>query len=96
MTVRELERRMDSHELSEWLAYDQLDVIPDLYWIGAQICWVIASTMSSGKRRYTIADFIPRARPSPRILSGDVAYAIWQGIKAAQNEKLKRGHHRMG
>ncbi len=51
---------MSSCELSEWIAYDQLDRIPDPYWSSASICWAIASFMGSGKKKYKIDDFIPR------------------------------------
>lgn len=60
MTVSQLEREMSSHELSEWLAYANIEPLPDHYFIGAQICAVTASAWG-GKAR--IDDYIPKPEP---------------------------------
>ncbi len=77
---------MDSEELSRWIAYDQLDRIDDHYWIGAQICQVLAQVMTG--KPYKVEDFIPRRR-RPRIVSGEAGLAWFGGIAAAQNAKAK-------
>lgn len=66
MTVERLEREMSSAELSEWYAMERIDPLPDLYWIGAQICLVIASFFG-GAKKLTIDDFRPVAAPKRRL-----------------------------
>jgi hypothetical protein len=78
---------MDSQELSSWLAYDQVDGIEDAYWIGGMIASVIANSMSSSTRRFDPADFIPRRRPKPKILSGDAGRSFFRGVSQAQEKK---------
>lgn len=64
MTVGELGRRMDSAELSEWLAFDRVEGIPDPHWQTALIALLIARTMG-GDRRAQLEDFLPRREPLP-------------------------------
>lgn len=63
------------------MAADSLDnVLPDPYWIGAQICTLIAAT---GGQKTAVEDWIPsRGRPV-RIMSGEHGRAIIQGLGAA-------------
>ena len=42
--------------------YDEIEVIPDPVWIGASICWAIATFCGFSKKRYAIEDFVPRAQ----------------------------------
>jgi hypothetical protein len=78
---------MDSHELSEWLAYDQVDGVPDAYWICGKLCQTIVGSFAGKKTQ--VDDFIPRERPV-RIVSGDSAKAIMQGVTVAQRMKADR------
>jgi hypothetical protein len=87
MSVRELRLRMDSEELSRWLAYDQLDQVPDHVLIGGRVASVVANAMSGGHHRYCPEDFTGRVRPKPRILSGDAGKALFQGVSAMQAAK---------
>jgi hypothetical protein len=87
---------MSSKELSEWVAYDQLDHIPDQYWIGAQICQVMAMVMGTGKKKYKVEDFIPRVRPV-RIMSGEQGLAMMQMITAmAKAEEARKSQPSAG
>lgn len=55
---------MSSAELSEWLAYVQIEPLPDPYWVGAQICQVTAQSQSV-KKRYKLTDFMPVVEAGP-------------------------------
>ncbi len=55
---------MDSAELSEWLAFSQIEPLPNPYWIGANICHVIAN--SNSKKRFSLSDFMPQLRHHTR------------------------------
>ncbi len=70
------------------MAYDQLDHLPDPWWIGAQICQVIAATM--GGKKTKVDDWIPFSRRPVRIVSGDAGKAFFKGMQEAQ--KMKLGH----
>ena len=92
--VREIEQ-WPSDLLSEWLAYDSLDKIPDPYWIGGQICQVIAACFAGKKTE--VSDWIPRVRPAPRIMTGEHGRAIIDGIRAqmlAQQATQRRDQFR--
>jgi hypothetical protein len=77
---------MNSEEMSRWLAYDQLDQIPDPVLIGGRIASVVANVMTVGQK-FTPDDFTGRMRPKPRILSGEAGRAYFQGLTAAQQIK---------
>jgi hypothetical protein len=73
-TVRELEHSIDSTEISEWLAYNQLDPLPDSNWQTG----LLASTMVNlwSKTRTKPEDFIPRAKQSRRQSVEDMYMAM--------------------
>lgn len=63
-TVDELLRSISSAELSEWIAYDQLERLPDPYEIGGIVASTVANTVAGAKT--TPSDFIPRHVPKRR------------------------------
>jgi len=75
MTVERLEREMSSRELSEWLALQSLDPLPDPYWIGAQQCAVTASSLG-GAKNLTIDDFRPVAAPKRQLTVEETMRAV--------------------
>lgn len=77
--VQEIET-WSSPVLSEWMAYDQLDLIPNPWWIGAQICQVIAAAMVGKKT--SVEDWMPCSIRPVRIMSGEQGKAILQEVAA--------------
>lgn len=78
MTVRELGLRMDSAELSEWLAYDRIDPIPDPWTQTGMVCSVLAQLLGgkAGAKK-TPRDFIPiRHRPRRKPMGGAAIRAL--------------------
>lgn len=63
-TVDELLHSISSAELSEWIAFDRVERLPDPYWIGGMTASVIANSVAGAKT--TPADFIPREVEKPR------------------------------
>jgi len=61
---------MPSRQISEWMAYRKIRVMPDAHWDAAQISAVVANAMAGGNRRYTVEDFYPRAT-RPEALSAE-------------------------
>lgn len=61
------------------MAYDKLHPLPDPWWIGAQICQVVAASMSGKKTK--VEDWIPVPRDR-RIMTGEQGRAIFQGLRA--------------
>lgn len=83
-TVRELEQTLDSRELAEWEAYHTIEPLPDPYWIGAQICAVMATAW--GKSSYKIADFMPTVRDADEPDDGNLQLAKFTAIINAQRK----------
>lgn len=84
MTVRELGDRMDSAELSEWLAFDRVSPLPDPWLIGG----IQAATMRNtfrGKRDRAAKpeDFIPRRKAGPKRQSDAQMKAICRAWAAS-------------
>lgn len=73
MTVRELGERMDSAELSEWMAYQRIEPLPDPFWIGG----VIASTMANihTEKKFKPEDFMPKRTAPPQSAAEGIARA---------------------
>jgi hypothetical protein len=92
MTRRRLLRELDSEELSLWLAYDQVDVLPDLYWIGARICQTMVAAFAGKKT--SIYDHMPRRKES-RILPAEEAYQVLSHFAAIHNARLENGNNRL-
>lgn len=86
--MAELERGLSSREMSEWMAYDRIDLIPDAWLQTGTICSTVANLWTE-KGGYKPEDFIPRPRPA-RIVSGQAALAWFQGVSTAVAARLKR------
>ncbi len=86
MTVGELLDRMDSAELTEWMAYNQLEPLPDP-WLQTGISTSMMVNLWS-KTRCKPEDFIPRARRSRR-QSVEDQLAIFRGIAARQDARAQ-------
>lgn len=52
---------MDSNELSEWMAFDRIQPLPNLYWIGGMLASTLVNLWS--KDKVSAEDFIPRRKP---------------------------------
>lgn len=64
MTVRELGERMDSRELSEWIAYTRyFQALPDEWRQAGLITSAILAPHSPKGRTPKIADFVPIEQP---------------------------------
>jgi len=81
---------MDSEELSRWIAYDKVDLLPDPWLVAGTICTVIASAFAKKGSKLEPEDFIPRPRPV-RVLSGEAGRAFFKGVTAAQEARVKCG-----
>lgn len=60
--VAEMLRHIDSSELSEWIAYDQLEGIPNSWLQHGNLCALIANMMRDEKKRpkpFKPSDFMP-------------------------------------
>ena len=88
MTVGELLDRMDSVELSEWMAYDLIEPLPDT-WLQTGIATSMMCNLWS-KTRSKPEDFIPRARRCRR-QSVEDQLTIFQGIAARQEIRRQGG-----
>ncbi|SIO60131.1 hypothetical protein SAMN05444166_6278 [Singulisphaera sp. GP187] len=88
MPVRELLSRIDSHELSEWLAYDRLDPLPDSYWQAGLISSTIANVFGKGKA-LTPEDFIPRRqKPKSETQSAAAGLFALRALAAQRNGRV--------
>jgi hypothetical protein len=67
MTVRELLARLDSQELSEWLAFNDLEPLPDSYWQTGLVCATLANLWTAKGKSYDPHDFMPTGKPEPTI-----------------------------
>lgn len=61
MTVKEMLSRMDSEELSEWIAFDQRWPLPDPWWQTARICLTIMGASGNYKHLPKEQNLIPAA-----------------------------------
>lgn len=68
MTRGELMGRMDSAELSEWMAFDRICPLPDPWTIHGHLCALLWA-LSGQKKKAEPADFIPASRPPRRAQS---------------------------
>jgi hypothetical protein len=91
-SVRELRQSMSSRELSRWLAYDQLDGVPDAIHIGGVIASTIYNVMTTGNTKKTADDpiFTGRRLRKPRIVSGESGRAIFRGASVMQEIREDR------
>lgn len=89
-TVRQLLAEIDSRELSEWLAFDRIEPLPDPYWMTGMVCSTLANLWA--KRRYQPEDFMPRAGPRRREQSPDEGRAILDAMMARQRAQTNSGY----
>jgi hypothetical protein len=89
-TVADLERGLSSSELSEWIAYDQLDRIPDPWEQTGTVCATVANLWTD-KGGYRPDDFIPRPRRAARILDARAGLAWMRGVASGVAAKFARG-----
>jgi hypothetical protein len=66
-SIRDVETGMDSAELSEWIAFDNVYGIPDGYFVAGQVC-ALMEALVTGKGHP--ADHVPYFRPTGRKRSG--------------------------
>ena len=85
-TVRELEQSIDSREVSEWMAYNLLDPIPDSNWQTGLLASLMVNLWS--KTRSKPEDFIPRAKKARRQTVEEM-YASMRGACAAAAVRAK-------
>ncbi len=78
---------MSSRELSEWIAYDELEKLPDLNWAAGAICWSIATFFGS-KKRFAIDDFIRHEQPE-KLMTPEEAMSKFRSIAEQQRPILE-------
>jgi hypothetical protein len=83
-TVRELEGSIDSREITEWMAYNQLDPIPDSNWQTGLLASVMVNLWSKTKAKPE--DFIPRVKRARR-QSIEEMCAVMKGLPSAPPRK---------
>jgi hypothetical protein len=88
MTVAELGDRMDSAELSWWLAKEAIDPIPDSYWQAALIASTVAQVMGSKKAK--LEHFLPRRKPRGGAV-GPAALAMIRALAERADRAKERG-----
>jgi hypothetical protein len=84
--VGQLEAEMSSVELSEWLAFDRIEPLPDPWRQTGLACAVTANLWTKGKRHQP-EDFIPARKESVRQPPGKIA-AKMAAFAAAHNERI--------
>jgi hypothetical protein len=57
MTIQQVEQ-IGSDELEEWLAYERLYGIPDIYFLTAQVCTTLEMCMTT-KKKFHPGDHVP-------------------------------------
>jgi hypothetical protein len=81
--VRQLLAEIDSAELSEWLAFDRIEPLPDSYWQAGMVAATVANVMGSGKgRRRRPEDFMPRRKGARREQPAAEGMAILDALMA--------------
>jgi hypothetical protein len=78
--VRQLLAEVDSRELSEWMAFDRLEPLPDGYFQAAVIASTVANTMGGGRRKWKPKDFMPKTRTARRVQSAAEGLAIFNAM----------------
>lgn len=80
MTRAEMLGRMSSAELSEWVAYDRVEPLPDPHWSAALIASTVYNANAARGRGAKLRDFLPRAsrRPAGRsVAETAAAFRAW-------------------
>lgn len=86
MTVGELQQRIGSRELSEWMAYDRIN-LPDEAMRHAQLCALTVSYSGFAKKAARPGDFLPK-RHSQRALPEADLLARNKMLAAAHKNKV--------
>lgn len=81
-TRRELLDGMDSRELSEWIAYDRVEPIPQPWQETGLLAAILCNLLGTGRRR-SPADFIPARRAPAEEQSPSAILAAFQGMRDA-------------
>jgi hypothetical protein len=83
ISVKQLLRDYDSHELSEWLAYYRIEPRVDPYWIGGMVASTLANIhRGKSSRVYKPSDFMPAtktktAKPIDNIRALEAHMELW-------------------
>jgi hypothetical protein len=87
MTVRDLLSRMDSAELSEWLAYDRIEPLPDAHWDAALIAHTTARSMGAKKAKFE--NFLPQkpGGKTPRQGGAEMLSIVRRAVASAERRK---------
>lgn len=88
MTVRDLLSRMDSAELSEWLAYDRIEPLPDAHWDAALVAHTTARSM--GAKHAKFEHYLPQktgAKPPARQTGRDMLAIVRRAVASAERGK---------
>lgn len=79
---------MDSRELSEWMAFDRVEPLPDSYWQAGLICATVGNAMGS-RRALSPADFLPAPRHAPPpVQAPEVGLARFKAFVGAASGRL--------
>lgn len=80
---------MSAAEFREWVAFDQVEPLPDIYWASAMQALVNARIW--GAKSATLADFLPsRGRPSKARQSNQLIRGLMSSFAARQNAAVAR------
>jgi hypothetical protein len=83
MPRAEMLSRMSSRELSEWIAFDRIEPLPEPWRQTGLLAALTYNAHFSGSRKGP-SDFIPAARrPDPEIQTAEEAMARMSGLRAA-------------
>lgn len=83
MTVGELDRRMDSAEFSEWIAFTQIEPLPDPHLSAALICQTVSAS-NGGKTK--LEDFLPYQAEPERLTVEESAGLLGRLFAGRTNE----------
>lgn len=91
MPLRELWERMDSAEVSLWMAKDRIDPPPDPWLMTGILGSLIANAFGGGRRKWTPEDFIPRPSPSKPGFSPAGGLAFMRGLAERGKPPARKG-----
>jgi hypothetical protein len=79
----------ESDELSEWMAFEQLEPQQDIYWACGMLASIVVNMFGNGRKRYTPQDFMPVSskRKRSRISSPERDMAILDAMIASQKAR---------
>lgn len=71
--------------MAQWETYFAQEPMTDHFWIGAQICQVLANLLGSGKKTYTLEKFLP-IRFGRRHRSNQTVQESLESVREAMGE----------